>query len=90
MTARTCDDRLTWWLLTSVFGLLSATNAGLAITEATAWPCALAAVLLVASAWCARQALGLRHHRSAGAARPTVTRIGTAAPDTTRLSRLSA
>ncbi|MCR3751265.1 hypothetical protein LX88_005253 [Lentzea californiensis] len=86
MTTDFHEDRLTWWLLTSVFGLLAAINAALAVTERTTWPYALAALLLTASAWSARQAL--RPFPSSDASGSTVTRTGTPAPDRSRFSRL--
>lgn len=88
MTAHAREDQLTWWLLCGIFGLLAATNAGLAITERTAWPYALATVLLAASAWCARHAL--RRSPSARAPRSRTPRTGTPAPGNSRLSRLGA
>ncbi|GHH53685.1 hypothetical protein GCM10017774_67400 [Lentzea cavernae] len=86
MTADVHADRLTWWLLTSVFGLLAAIDVALAVTERAIWPYALAALLLAASAWSARQAL--RPFPSSGASGSTVARTGTPAPDRSRFSRL--
>ncbi|SDG08929.1 hypothetical protein SAMN05216553_105278 [Lentzea fradiae] len=88
MTAHARADQLTWWLLCTTFGLLAATNAGLAITERTTWPYALTALMAAASAWCARQAL--RPAPSAGASRSKAPRTGTFEPGTSRLSRLGA
>ncbi|MCP2249280.1 hypothetical protein LX86_008064 [Lentzea aerocolonigenes] len=86
MTAHAREDQLTWWLLSGIFGLLSATNVLLAITERTAWPYALAALLLAASAWSARHAL--RPSPSSGASGSTLLRTGKAAAEKSRFSRL--
>ena len=86
MTADARVDQLTWWLLTSVFGLLSAINVALAVTERTPWPYALAALLLAASAWSARQAF--KPFPSSDESGSTVIRTETPAPDTSRSSRL--
>ena len=86
MTADARVDQLTWWLLSSVFGLLSMINLGLAVTERAGWPYALAAVFLAASAWCARHAL--KPSPSSDASGSTVLRTGRAAPEKSRFSRL--
>ena len=86
MIADTHEDHLTWWLLSAVFGLLSMINIALAVTERATWPYALAALLLAASVWAARQAL--RPSPSSDVSGSTVLRTGKAAPERSRFSRL--
>lgn len=86
MTARLHEDHLIWWLLSSVFALLTLINVALAVTEDATWPYALAVLLLAASVWTARQ--GFRPSPSSDASGSTVIRTERAAPGRSRSSRL--